>query len=98
LQFSIGVSIPGLISQRFNGAFQMNAAGAFDENDVAGAKVFNEPLACGFGIIEKDRGHSAGRCGCGQVFGVALHSDDEIEAGLGGGATAGNVERGTLLA
>jgi len=84
--------------QDFDGPFQMDAARAFDENDVAGAKVFDEPLACGLGVVEKDRRDSAGACSRGKVLGVALHCDDEIEAGLGRDAPTGNVEGGTLLA
>ena len=82
----------------FDGPLQVNAARAFDEDNVAGTKIFDEPLAGGFGIAKKDGGHSAGACGGGQVLGVALHGNDEIEAGLGGGASAGDVQRGPVLA
>ena len=91
-------SIFNLFDQRFDGALEVNTAGAFDEDNVAGAKIFNEPLAGGVGVAEKDGRHSAGACGGGQVFGVALHRDDEIEAGLGGGAATSDVQRGPVLA
>jgi len=86
------------MAQSFDGPLEVNAAGAFDENDVAGAKIFDEPLACTLGVIEKDRRNSAGACGGGKVLRVALHCNDEIEAGLGGGAPTGDVKRGALLA
>ncbi len=63
-----------------------------------GRRFCDEPLAGGFGIGEKNCGDSAGAGGGGQVLGVALHGDDEIEASLGGGAAAGGVQRGTVLA
>ena len=51
-------------------------------------------MAGGFGIGKKERGDAAGACGGGKVFGIAPHADDQIEAGFGGGAAAGGVQRG----
>ncbi len=32
------------------------------------------------------------------MLGIALHADDQVEAGLGGGAAASGVQRGAMLA
>ena len=84
--------------QGFDGTLEMNAAGAFDEHDVTGPQILYQPLAGGIGVVEKGRGHSAGGCCICQVLRIALHRDDEIEAGLRGGSSASDVERGTLFA
>ena len=55
-------------------------------------------MACGFGVGQKERGDSTGAGGCGQVAGVSLDGDDEVESSLGGGYAAGGVELGTMLA
>lgn len=87
-----------MTAQGIDSSLQMNTSGAFHEDDVAAPEILYEPLASGIGVAKKDRRHSAGACGSGQVFRVALHSDDEIEAGLRGGATTGDVQRGAVLA
>ena len=87
-----------MILEGFNGALEMDAAGAFDEHDVAGAQILEEPAAGGFGVGEKERGDSAGAGGRGEVPGVSLDADDEVESGLGGGEAAGGVELGAMLA
>ncbi len=76
----------------------MNATRAFYEDDVARPQIFYQPLAGGIGVAKEDRGHSAGTGGSGQVLGIALNCDHEIEAGLGGGATAGDVQSSSVLA
>jgi len=70
------VSIFNLFDQRVDGAFEVNTARAFDEDNVARTKIFNEPLASSVGVAEKDGRHSAGTCGGGQVLGIALYRDD----------------------
>jgi hypothetical protein len=76
----------------------MDSTRAFYEDDIAGPQIFYEPLTRSIGVAKEDCWHSAGACGCGQVFRIALHSDHEIEAGLRGGATAGDVQRSSVLA
>jgi hypothetical protein len=87
-----------LILESFDGAFEMDAAGAFDEHNVAGARILEEPEASGFGVGQKERGDSTGAGGCGQVPGVSLDCNDEVESGFGGGKPAGSVELGAMLA
>jgi hypothetical protein len=43
-----------LIANDFDGAFEVDAARALHEDKVAGTKVFDEPLAGGFGVMEKN--------------------------------------------
>ena len=86
-----------LIASDFDGAFEVDAARALHENDIAGAKVFDEPLAGGFGVVEEDGRDSSGASRSGKMFGIALNGDDEIEAGLRGGAAAGGVQRRAML-
>ena len=43
-------------------------------------------------------GHAASAGRRGQMFGIALHADNQIEAGLGRGSPAGSVQRGPVLA
>jgi hypothetical protein len=81
-----------------DGALEMNAAGAFDEDDIAGADILREPLARSIGVAKKDCWNSAGASGRGQMFCVALNGDNEIEAGLGSGASACDVKSGAVLA
>ena len=46
-----GLFSPGEMPlQRLDGAFQVNAARAFHENHIAGAKILLEPLAGSLGI------------------------------------------------
>ena len=63
-----------------------------------GRRFCCEPAAGGFGVGKKERRDSAGAGGGGQMLGVALNAGDQIEAGLGGGASAGGVQRGAVLA
>ena len=76
----------------------MDAAGAFDEHNVTGAHTLEEPAAGCIGVWQKEGGDSTGAGGCGQVPGVSLDGNDEVESGFGGGKPAGSVELGSMLA
>lgn len=54
MEQGIGSGVGGgreLVEGDFDGAFEVNAARAFDEDDVAGVKVLNEPLTGGLSVI-----------------------------------------------
>ena len=87
-----------MMAQSFDSTLQMDATRAFNEHDIAGPQVFYQPLAGGIGVAKKDRGNAARACCGGQVFRVALDSNDKIEASLRGGATTSDVKRGALAA
>jgi hypothetical protein len=77
---------------------EMDAARSLNKNHVARAEILREPLAGGLGITKKNCWDSAGTSGCSKMFGVALNGNDEIEAGLSGGAATCDVKRGAVLA
>lgn len=52
-----------LIHGCFDGAFKVNAARAFDKNDVAGTQILRQPLTGSFGVTKKHCGDSAGTGG-----------------------------------
>ena len=82
----------------FDGAFELDSARAFDEDYVAGLKIFGEPLTGRVGVGQKDGGDSA-QAGCGgEMLRVAAHAYDEIDSGIGGGLAAGGVEHRSVLA
>src|ERR1035441_6134531 len=87
-----------LIFDYLDGAFEVDAARALHEHDVAGGQILEEPAACGFGVGQEKRGDAARAGGGGQVLGVALDADNEVEPGLGGGEATGGVEIGAMLA
>ena len=72
----------------------MHSARALDEDDVAFAEIFLEPLSRGFGIGKKQRSHSSPACRRRQVLGIAAHADNEIQSGFGGGFSAGGMQCG----
>ena len=76
----------------------MDATRALYEDDIARPQILYQPLARDISVAKKDRRHSAGTCSGGQVFRVALHCHNEIKACLRGGATAGDVQRSSVLA
>ena len=55
LDGSIAVCTP----QRIDGPFEVNAARAFHQNNVAGLEILPEPAAGGLGVGQKQRGDSA---------------------------------------
>jgi hypothetical protein len=72
----------------------VNAARTLDEYNVAGLEILEQPAAgCG-GVGEKEGCDPAGAGRRGEMFGVAMHADNQVEAGFGSGASAGGVERG----
>lgn len=82
----------------FNGALEMDASGAFDEDDIPGFHIADKPLAGGFGVGKKD-GSDAAEAGCGrEMLCVSAHADDEVDAGIRGRFAGCCVKHGCVLA
>src|SRR5581483_4792323 len=69
-----------LFLQGFDGALEVHAARAFEEHDVAFAKVLLEPDAGLAGTFDELRGDAAGASTFDDLGGEAAHANDGIEA------------------
>ncbi len=83
--------------QHFDGAFELDSAGAFDEDDVAGLKVFRKPFAGGLRVGQKDGSNSAKAGGSGKMLCIARTPDNQIDAGFRSCFAAGGMKHGGVF-
>ena len=78
----------------FNRALEMDAARAFDKDNIAGLKILasHRPAASASG--RKIAATPAGAGRSGEVLRIAAHAHHDVEPGFGGGLAAGRVKRG----